>query len=93
MGRQEKKTMNEPFTQDELREFAIQYIQLIASGETSPTKRLSEVWGVSYETARDRLKKVRAGGWLPPGESGRVSTEPGPKLIAYWEANELEMTN
>lgn len=78
---------------DLLRRVARAYVE-----ETGPDKgrgamkRMSERFGRPEGTVQTWIKRARKEGWLAPGPPGRMSAEPGPRLMA-WQTEEFKRDN
>ncbi len=69
-------------TEREIELIARRYVQLVAEeGERRPLPRMAEELGLSREQVRDRVHRARVLKYLQPTRQGRVSAEPGPRLL------------
>lgn len=64
------------------------YVEAAAARE-KPTLAVQNAFGVSKTTAAKWVARARQDEWLAPAEKGRVSTEPGPRLM-NWQLEELK---
>lgn len=67
--------------EDQIRRIATRYVELCRDGVTRPLTYIADEYGLTREQARDRVRRARSLEYLQPGESGRASGEPGPRLL------------
>lgn len=66
----------------EIELIARRYIQLVAhQGVRRPLPIMADELGLSRAQVRDRVHRARDLGYLEPARPGRVSAEPGPKMV------------
>jgi len=70
-------------TEREIELIARRYLQLVGRGMRHPLRQIADEIGLSREQVRDRLHRARSPklGYLEPARPGRVSAEPGPRLL------------
>jgi hypothetical protein len=54
-----------PYTKDQLRRVAAEYLEAYADGSTSPTRDTAEALGLRYDQAAKLVQRCRAKGLLP----------------------------
>jgi hypothetical protein len=66
----------------EIKFIARRYIHLVNHDNIRhPLPKMAEELGLSREQVRDRIHRARSLGYLQPAKPGRVSAEPGPRLL------------
>lgn len=79
-------------TEDEIAAIAARYVMLVTRGVRHPLPQLAREFGLTRDQARDRVHRARVLGYLLPAAPGRVSAEPGPKLLRPLPANPCGVT-
>ena len=68
-------------TEQEIAAIARQYIALVSGGLRRPLPQIAADFGLTREQARDRVHRARVLGYLEKSTPGKVSAQPGPKLL------------
>jgi hypothetical protein len=79
-------------TEDEIAAIAGRYVMLVTAGVRHPLPQLASEFGLTRDQARDRVHRARVLEYLLPAAPGRVSAEPGPKLLRPLPANPCGVT-
>ena len=79
-GRQPQRPGRKGRGAEHYRAVALAALELYENGRRDVLKRLTEQYGVPYQTVRDWTRKARELGFLAPTEQGRSQWLPGPAL-------------
>lgn len=77
-------------TEGRLRKVAIGYIDAVGIDPRRPVAVLAKKIMKAESTVSGYVAEARKAGWLAPTTPGRITAEPGPRLLEWWKNEGIE---